>query len=145
MQLNHMTWVVVADGGKYMLLHNAGDEKFLDLRVIRKSEIDTPPARGLSSDRPGRMPGAVHGQSALEETDWHIVEKRRFASELATKLEGWSAKQRFEKLVVIADPRTLGELRNAYGDKLEGKLVAEIGKDLTNLPVPEIESVLGQL
>lgn len=145
MQLNHMTWVVVADGGKYLLLHNAGDEKFLDLRVLRKVEIDTPPARGLSSDRPGRMPDGEHGKSALEETDWHIVEKQRFSAELAARLLDWAAKQRFENLVVVADPRTLGELRNAYGSKLENSLVAEIGKDLTNLPIAEIESVLGEL
>jgi protein required for attachment to host cells len=42
----------------------------------------------------------------------------------------------------VADPRTLGVLRDAYRDKLQSVLVAEIDKDLTNLTLPDMAKVL---
>ncbi|MCO4847861.1 MAG: host attachment protein [Yoonia sp.] len=145
MKLEHNAWVIVADGEKYLVLQNHGDEKFIDLRVIAKEVIDNPAARDLSSDRPGRMPDDGHGYSALQETDWHVVEKQRFSKELGAKLVGWAAHDRFQKLVVIADPKTLGDLRGAYCDTIQKKLVAEIDKDCTNMPIDQIEATLGQL
>jgi protein required for attachment to host cells len=145
-KLQHGTWVVVADGEKFLLLRNNMDTEFTDLRVIGKDEIDNPPAHAQSSDRAGRMrdngPG---GKSALQQTDWHEAEKERFAQKLAERLEAWAAEGRYSAIVVIADPRSLGDMRAAYGNKLKSRLVAEISKDLTNMPVDEIEIVLNAI
>ena len=143
MKLAHDTWVIIADGAKYLVLRNHGDDQFIDLRVVAKAEIDNPAARDLSSDKPGRMPDDGHGYSALQETDWHVVEKQRFAKNLGEKLEKWSAKDRFQKLVIVADPKTLGELRTTLGGGIRQKLVAEIDKNLTNMPIEKIEATLG--
>ncbi|WP_439155190.1 baeRF12 domain-containing protein [Yoonia sp.] len=153
MELTFDTWVVVADGTKYLVLRQQGDKEFMDLHVLQKAEMENPPAHELSSDRPGRMHDSVkvqgayaaRGKSALQETDWHVVEERRFAKELAEHLLDWAAADRFQKLVVVADPQTLGALRAEYGDKLQGRILLEIAKDLTNLPVPRIEQVLSDL
>lgn len=149
MQLEHDTWVVVADGEKYLLLCNHGDTEFLDLRVVRKRETDNPPARELASDRPGRQidrqdraPGSMHAKSAMEETDWHRIAEQRFARDLADTLCRWVAQGRIGRMVVAADPRTLGELRAAWDDRLSGVLLAEIAKDLTNVPVDGIEAAI---
>lgn len=144
MKLVNETWVVIADGAKYLVLRNHGDEEFMDLRVISKEEIEVPLAHNLSSDRSGRMPDDGHGYSALQETDWHVVEKQRFSKELGAKLTDWATQDRVRKLVVVADPKTLGNLRDTYGDRLQKKLVAEIGKDLTNMPIDQIEATLGK-
>lgn len=156
MQIDHDTWVVVADGEKFLLLRNEGDAEFPILRAISKEEAENPPARDLASDRPGRMPDQgghpgnvgtaitqVRGpRSAMEETDWHRVAEHRFAEDLAERLIGWVGKGRFDRLILVAAPRTLGVLRAAYGDKLGSALVAEVDKDLINLPLPEIAKVL---
>ncbi|WP_080512143.1 host attachment protein [Mesorhizobium japonicum] len=42
-------------------------------------------------------------------------------------------------LIVIAAPRTLGELRKHYHQKLSAVLVGEIPKDLTRRSAQEIE------
>lgn len=143
MKLSHGTWVVVADGEKYLVLRNILDEEHTDLRVIGMDEIDNPPAHELSSDRAGRMyddgPGA---KSAMQETDWHRVEKANFAHELAGKLEDWAQAGRYDGIVVVADPRSLGELRAAYGAQTKARLKGEIDKDLTNMPVEAIEKAL---
>ncbi|GGD27912.1 baeRF12 domain-containing protein [Sinisalibacter lacisalsi] len=156
MKINHDTWVVVADGEKFLLLRNEGDADYPVLRKISKRETENPPARDLASDRPGRMPdqGGIPGktggtvteargpQSAMEETDWHRVAEGRFAEDLAERLVAWAGEGRFERLVVVADPRTLGVLRNAYGDGLKDVLMAEVDKDLTNLTLPKMADVL---
>jgi protein required for attachment to host cells len=143
MRLAHDTWVIIADGAKYLALYNHGDEQFIDLRVITKTEIENPAARELSSDRPGRMSDGGLGYSALNETDWHLVEKHRFSKDLGAKLEDCAAHDRFQKRVIIADPKSLGGLRYSIGDAVRRKLVAEIDKSYTNVPMEKIEAALG--
>ncbi len=149
MKLAHDTWVVVADGEKYLLLRNKGDADFLHLEVVDHRSSPNPAAHELSSDRAGRQHDAARevsggvrawGKSAMEETDWHRVAEARFADELAGKLKEWAAAGRFSHLVVVADPRSLGTLRKAYDDSLRSVILAEIDKDLTNLPLDKIEA-----
>jgi protein required for attachment to host cells len=45
-------------------------------------------------------------------------------------------------LVIIAAPRTLGELRKHYHKKLSATLVGEIAKDLTGHAVQDIEKAI---
>ena len=148
MKLDHDTWVVVADGEKYLLLRNKGDQEFLHLEVIDHTESPNAPARELSTDRAGRQHDAKRdlggqvkawGTSAMEETDWHRVEEERFAQTLADRLSEMAAQGRFGSLVVIADPRSLGAFRAACDDRLRSVIVAEMARDLTNLPLDGIE------
>ncbi len=149
MKLDHGTWVVVADGEKYLLLHNKGDREFLHLEVVDHENSPNAPARELATDRPGRQHDAKRdlggnvtawGSSAMEETDWHRVEEARFAKHVAETLGKLAKAGRFEKIVVIADPRTLGEFRSACDAGLKTRIVAEIDKDLTNLPLDRMEA-----
>lgn len=151
MKLTTNTWVVIADGAKYLVLRQHGDEEFIDLRVQRARETDNLSTREWATDRPGRMydSGRSGGKldssapkSAFQETDWHVVEEQRFAQHVAEKLCDWAAKGQFDKLVVIADPRTLGVLRKAYADRLNDRILAEIAKDFTNMPIADIEAAL---
>lgn len=148
-ELEHDTWVVIADGEKFLLLRNIGDAKDMNLEVVDEETSRNPPAHELASDRAGRRfdstrPGrngvVASGKSGLEETDWHRVAEARFAGHLAGLLNQWAAHKRFRRLVVIADPRTLGTLRPAYGFDLEPLIQTEIAKDLTNLPLDRIEA-----
>jgi protein required for attachment to host cells len=45
-------------------------------------------------------------------------------------------------LVIAAPPRTLADLRRAFHADVKKRIVAEVGKDLTNHPVSEIETHL---
>jgi len=148
-KLDHGTWVVVADGAKFLLLRNDGDRDYMRLNVVSHEDSETPPARALSTDRAGRrydatreMGGGVraYGKSGLEETDWHRVAEERFAEKIAADLGRWAEAGRFGDLVVIADPRTLGALRAAAGAPLRSVIRSEIAKDLTNLPLAGIEA-----
>ncbi len=45
-------------------------------------------------------------------------------------------------MIIVAPPRTLGELRKHYHKEVEKRLAGEIAKDLTGHPVPEIEKII---
>src|SRR5690606_36315101 len=103
---------------------------------------DNPPTREQGADKPGRLDDVGMGRSTVEQTDWHEIEKTRFASALAEKLRAWALDGRFDHLVLVADPSTLGELRSRLHPKVKSALEGEIAKDLTNLPVDAIEKAL---
>lgn len=134
-------WVVVADGEKALVLVNRGDKHSIDLEVVRKEEQDNPPAQDWATDRPGRMNDGAGGphKSALEPTDWHQMEKDRFATDLADLLHTAARKSRFETLVIIASQSTLGVLRKALHQSVSEKVILELPKSLTNQPVKTIE------
>lgn len=47
-----------------------------------------------------------------------------------------------EEVLVIADPKTLGEIRQHYRTELRSKLAGEIDKTLTGLPIDKIEAAI---
>ncbi|WP_306119695.1 MULTISPECIES: host attachment family protein [unclassified Roseitalea] len=152
--LSHDGWVVVADGEKALFLRNEGDEKFPNLEVFREDEQRNPPTREQGTDTPGRfndggtgsraMPaGAGHGhRSAVDETDWHRLEKDRFARDIADRLYKYAHAGRFRALVLAAAPHVLGEIRKALHPEVADRIIAEVDKDLTNHAVDKIEKLL---
>ena len=51
-------------------------------------------------------------------------------------------KNRFEKLVLVAPPRVLGELRQELHKEVQDRIVGEVPKTLTNHPIDRIETLL---
>lgn len=143
MLLQSRTEVCVADGQKLLLLVNAGDAKFPDLQVIRLVEQDNPPNREQASDRPGRVFNSMGDRrSGYEETDFQQLAEDNFAAGVAEILKRRALENRYEKLIVIAPPRTLGELRRHYHKVVAERIVAEIAKEATNLPPDAIAAMI---
>src|SRR3546814_20431562 len=80
-------------------------------------------------------------RSAFQETDFHELEQARFAALTAELLKKRALKKEYDKLIVVAPPRTLGELRKHYHKEVEERLVGEIRKDLTGNTVPDNEKI----
>ena len=136
-------WVVVCDGKKALVLENAGDEKFLNLKTREVYEQPDLKTRELGTDAPGRAFNSVGaGRSALEPTDWHAQEEDRFLCKLADRLDAAVNAGQAQALILIAPPRALGVLRPAYSHALKGAVRAEVDKDLVKQPVAEIEKRL---
>ncbi|MHA3841239.1 host attachment family protein [Sphingomonas aestuarii] len=137
------TFIVVADGRKMLFFRNDGDAQNPNLVVERKREQDNPSDGDQGTDRPGRSFSSVGpGRSAYEETDFHQLEEDRFAAETAELLKKRALNNDFEKLIIVAPPKTLGELRKHYHKEVESRLIGEIDKSLTGHPVEDIESAL---
>lgn len=143
MHLPHQACVLVADGRKLLFLRNEGDADYPNLVVERVREQDNPPDREQSSDAPGRSFSSVGpGRSAYQETDFHMLEEQRFAADAAALLNRRALAGDYDSLIVVAPPRTLGELRRHYHKEVSARLAGEIDKDLTGHPIAEIEKAL---
>ena len=110
----------------------------------RKREQEDAADRDQKTDGPGRTfdSSGGAGRSAYEEVDFHQLAEDRFAQETAELLKTRALSNDFESLIIVAPPRTLGELRKYYHKEVEKRLTGEIAKDLTGHPVPEIEKIL---
>src|SRR5437773_2196351 len=86
-RLSHGAWVFVGDGQKALFLINEGDEKLPNLRCLAAEEHPDPPSHEQGSDAPGRAYSSVGEiRSAVAETDWHQLEKERFAASIAERI-----------------------------------------------------------
>ncbi len=144
---NWTTWVVVADGARAHIVANAGPGKGLTTVTERTSEASRKPTRDLGTDKPGRSFESADGaRHAMEpRVDWHRFEKTQFARRIADVLDRAAEYRKFDSLVLVAPPRTLGVLRKALGANAQRKVTAELAKDLTHVPLHDLPNHLGAL
>jgi protein required for attachment to host cells len=136
-------WVVVCDGAKALILENAGDAKFPNLKTIEVFEQKDSPTREQGTDAPGRAFNSVGNlRSAVGQTDWHDQAEKAFLTQLAQRLDVAVSAGKPKSLIIVAPPRALGMLRPAYSHALKGAVRAELDKDLVKMPVLEIEKRL---
>ena len=141
-KLKNNGWLVIADGEKALFLRNDGDELYPNLTVFRELEHANPPDREQAADRPGRLSDGGSHRSAVQETDWHRIEKERFAKDVAARLYKQAHKGGFSEIVLVAAPHVLGDLRKEMHKEVQDKVIGEIAKDLTKHPVHEIEKIV---
>jgi protein required for attachment to host cells len=130
------TWIVIADGAHARVLEHSGEGAKLEAVEGLAFDIDLPPTRELVRDRPGRTfeskNSARHAKTGR--SDPHRELKRAFAKELAGILKANLAKKRYQRLVLVAPPATLGDLREALSKGVEARVTAEIAQDLVKTP-----------
>ncbi|QNQ11114.1 host attachment family protein [Sphingomonas alpina] len=143
MQVSHNAVVLVADGREMLFLRNEGDATHPNLVVENALEQVNPSDGAQKTDHAGRSSSSVGGgQNSMQEVDFHQQEEDRFAADTADLLKRRALANDFESLIVIAPPRTLGELRKHYHKEVSLRLTAELDKDLTGHPIDRIEAAL---
>jgi protein required for attachment to host cells len=123
--------VAVVDGEHLRLFSNTGEAGSLKLTER--------PAGDVSTENKGS--GGRHASSSANPSDSQQDEDA-FAAGAAELLNRKVMSGSVDELVVIAAPRTLGELRKHYHATLSAKLVAEVSKDLAGRPVADIEKTV---
>ena len=144
MRIQHDSYVLVADGAKMLFFRNEGDAENINLQVVAAEQQADPADGDIRRDSGGHKHGAVGmaGGSSTSETDFHQQAEDDFAAEAAARINRAALAHEFEHLVIVAAPRTLGELRRHYHKEVESRITAEIPKDLANHPVDRIEKAL---
>ncbi|MBB6244945.1 host attachment family protein [Rhodanobacter sp. MP1X3] len=125
------TWVIVADGTHARLFHNVGKGDALRLMQedIMKFEVTDEQGQGPSGHRPP--------EESPEQND-----EATFAKQLVHRLNAAALKQEFEHLFLIADPKTLGEVRPQLHAETTKRITGELAKTLTNSTLEDIEKIL---
>lgn len=135
------TWVVVADGDQAKIFEHDGPGKGLHAVKDLNLEQDHLKAQDIMADKPGRAyssagPGS---RAAVDYRSDPVAEReRRFVERLADLLDHKHRDGAFDRLVIAAAPAALGDLRPALSVELKGIVLAELSKDLTNLPIPKL-------
>ena len=113
--------------------------KFVTERVLVDEK--NPRTHDQGTDEPGRgfARAKTSRRSAMEPTDWHDIQKHRFAQKVAAALDRLVREGAVRALVSVAPPRTLVDLRKSLDPTVRERVLFEINKDLTKLPVWQIE------
>jgi protein required for attachment to host cells len=136
-------WVLIGDGRKALFLVNEGDEKFPNLRRQSVRLNETPATHEVGTDAPGRSFASVGTRrSALQTTDWHDLEEHRFAGTVAAEINAAARDGLFKRLLIVAPPKILADLRQALSPQARARLIGELDKDLTKHSIDEIERLL---
>ena len=112
--------VAVVDGKRLQLFRNSDHEPHINLIEL--------PAPDLGTGRAGS--GSRHRSSSANPDDRRHAEDD-FAAAVAGYLNREALADKFGQLLIIADPRTLGELRKHFHDVLAAKLIGQLAKDLS--------------
>jgi protein required for attachment to host cells len=125
------TTVAVADGEKFNLFQNSGNEANPELTPMPEADVETV----------NKGSGSSH-QSSSANPDESQAAEDGFAGGIADLLNKRVLEGEISDLVIIAAPRTLGELRKSYHKKLSDVLRGEISKDLTGHALHDIEKAI---
>jgi protein required for attachment to host cells len=131
MILPNGTIVAVIDGEHMRLFRNRGREPRIELVAEPEPHLDI-----VNTGSGGRhhSTSANPDRSRLREDD--------LAAAAAAYLNGEALEGRIVGCVIVADTRTLGEMRKHFHHALAGKLLGELHKDLAGHPVRAIEEAL---
>jgi protein required for attachment to host cells len=145
MNIPHKALILVADGQRCAFLRNEGTLFEPQLVLEDSRQQISRPTREQGTDEPGSTFASVGARrSSMEQTDFQRLGKEQFAAEAAALLNRRALEDDFEKLVVVAPPQTLAELRKKYDKAVTARLLAEVDKDLTNHRVDDIEVILAR-
>ncbi|MDE2406117.1 MAG: host attachment protein [Sphingomonadales bacterium] len=130
MLLPHGTIIALIDGKSFELFRNAGVEGSPDLHMVAAPRLD---AHNHS--------GASHHSSAGNKSD-SLVAEDAHAIAVVHWLNQEALAHRIPHIVIIAAPRTLGELRKHYHKTLQQALIGEVAKDLVGRNAQEVLAAL---
>lgn len=141
--MSHATWIVIADGMHARILRQ--DAPGGNLVPALAEEIIDPAvhgfARDLKSDHPGRAfdtgSGARHAMEPRH--DPHVQQKQHFAKRVAELINAAAGRNEFAKLILVAPPKTLGELRADLNEHARKRVTGELDRDLVRTPMTELQ------
>jgi len=102
-------------------------------------------ARGLREERrlsPKDLLDDGPSGARPDEQSPRQTDEANFAKQLAETLYKMNQAGAFKALVLVADPQTLGQFRDAMHKTMEASLVLTLDKDFTNHSVRDIEQAL---
>lgn len=111
--------IVVGSGEGARLFRNSGDAANISLHSI--GTLD--PANMASEGPSGKIPPEMSGKEQMEAT---------FSKQLAQHLYSMAHAGKYDDLVLVLDPDTLGEIRPLLHKEVEDKLAMELDKTLVN-------------
>ena len=132
MNLPNGAMVAVVDGEKLALFRNTGNGDDISLTALPIPEIAD------------RVVGSAGRTSSGANPDNDTQAEDGFAMGVAEVLNKWVLTNKVDHLLVIAAPKTLGQLRKGWHKETTARLVGEISKDLTGHSTEDIAAAIAK-
>jgi protein required for attachment to host cells len=137
-----MQWIVVADKVSARIFKRLSPKGQLELLTTLENPEGKLKEQELASDRPGRSfstGGVFHSAfSAQQSQREHIVEG--FMRMVSDYLEQHALKGEYQSLILVAEPKALGRLREMLGPNASNKVVGSMPKDLVHADLGELKT-----
>jgi protein required for attachment to host cells len=133
------TWILVAHRGGARVFDNTGPGQGLNLLQDIPHPQGKLKSKDIGSDKPGRGSGSRGARTSFQqeqEPAAHVAEV--FAKQLAGLLDDGRLKQRYGRLVLVAEPHFLGILRAALSRETAALVTAAVNKDLGHVEAHEL-------
>ncbi len=125
------TLVLVANGGSARVFTNIGTASAPLLQQRDELVLQDVSEQGVSGQGPA---GAVPKDMSISQ-----LNEATFAKQLAEQLNDDALNNRYNHLVLVADPTTLGRMRPLLHKETQSRLLRDLAKDLTNAPLEDIQ------
>ncbi len=132
MKLPHKAHVAIVDGENFIVMQNDGQIFEPRLKQVAKPDLN---ATNYSA-------GVKHQDDVGQNTGATDLDELAHATAAAEWLNAQAIAGKYDDLLVIADPKTLGEMRRHYHSELEKRLTGEIAKTMTGESIDRIEKAI---
>ncbi len=141
------TWILVANGTQGFIARNLGPGHGIEKDFEAEFQGPNTPNRDIMSDAPGRtFDRGGQGRHAMERpSDPQRNNQQMFAREIADYIDKAAGRSAFDRLIIVAAPQMLGELRQSLSNAAKTKVTGELPKDLTHLPLHKLPDHLVEL
>lgn len=140
-------WILVAHRGGARVFENKGPGKGLNLLHDIRHPEGRLKNKDIGADKPGRSFDSRgqgrHSLSSEQEPTAHLAEQ--FAKQLSSLLEEGRNQQRYGKLVLVAEPRFLGNLRAVLSPPTAALVSAAVDKGLGGVEPHDMPKHLGNV
>jgi protein required for attachment to host cells len=132
MRIPHNALVALANGEKFVVMRNTGLP--LEPRLERVSDLDLELTNFSAGVRHQDPAGQRNGSTDLDEL--------AHGAAIAEWLNDRALQGGLDDVIIAADPKTLGQIRQHCHKELQRRIVGELDKDLVNSPIRTVEQVL---
>lgn len=145
MRIHQKTLVLLADGQRATFLRNQAQGETVSLEILHSMAFFNEANRDMQADRPGHTNvGMSERGTSYEQNDIHQANEVSFLQGVIEAMEPVMAQHDLNQILLIAEPRALGVIRQHMPSALMNKVTLQLDKDYTKNPLPELESILRQ-
>jgi protein required for attachment to host cells len=132
MKVPHRALVALANGERFLLMRNLGQPFEPKLEKIGELDLEL---TNFSA-------GVRHQDPAGQRSGSTRIDELAHGAAIAEWFNGKTLNGENDPLVIAADPKTLGQIRQHCHQELRSRIVGELAKDLTNQPIEAVERAL---
>ena len=132
MKVPHNSHVAIVDGERFILMQNTGSPFEPELKTLEEPDLT---ASNYSA-------GVRHQDDIGQRLGRTQLDELAHGAAVAEWLSAKAVANEIENILIVADPKSLGEMRNHYHSELEKRIVGEIDKTVTGESTQRIAQII---